>query len=77
MEKIMQMNDQIRLSLLDRCFNLGLPASSKDDINTLKMYLDVDSKLDVETFNFHVESEPKNNVGIKARILKIFSVYKS
>jgi hypothetical protein len=77
MEKTMQMNDQIRLNLLDRCFDLGLPASSKDDINTLRMYLDVDSKLDVETFNFHVESEPKSHVGIKAWILKIFSIYKS
>ena len=77
MEKIMQMNDQIRLNLLDRCFDLGLPASSKDDINTLKMYLDVDSKLDVETFNFHVENEPKRNISIKALILKMFSIYKS
>jgi len=77
MEKIMQMNDQIRLNLLDRCFDLGLPASSKDDINTLKMYLDVDSKLDVETFNFRLDNEPQRNTGIKARILKIFSIYKS
>jgi len=77
MEKTMQMNDQIRLNLLDRCFDLGLPASSKDDINTLKMYLDVDSKLDVETFNFHVENEPKRNISIKALILKMFSIYKS
>ena len=77
MEKTMQMNDQIRLNLLDRCFNLGLPASSKDDINTLRMYLDVDSKLDVETFNFHVENEPPRNIGIKSLILKMFSIYKS
>ena len=70
-------NDQVRLNLLDRCFNLGLPASSKDDINTLKMYLDVDSKLDVENFNFHQENETKKNVGIKSLILKMFSIYKN
>jgi hypothetical protein len=70
-------NDQVRLKLLDKCFNLGLPASSKDDINTLKMYLDVDSKLDVEYFNFHQENETKKGMGIKSLILKMFSIYKS
>jgi hypothetical protein len=59
MENTMLTTDQVRLRLLDRCFNLGLPASSKDDINTLKMYLDVDSKLDVENFNFYQENETK------------------
>ena len=29
MENKIKINDQIRLNLLDRCFNLGLPASSK------------------------------------------------
>jgi hypothetical protein len=67
------MNDQIRLNLLDRCFNLGLPASSKDDITTLKMYLAVDSKLDIETYNFPVEQKPKMKVGIKFLIHKMFS----
>ena len=77
MKNTMLTNDQVRLNLLDRCFNLGLPASSKDDINTLKMYLDVDSKLDVENFNFHQENETKKNVGIKSLILIMFSIYKS
>jgi hypothetical protein len=77
MENTLTTNDQVRLNLLDKCFNLGLPASSKDDINTLKMYLDVDSKLDVENFNFHVENEIKKNTGIKSLILKMFSIYKS
>jgi hypothetical protein len=70
-------NDQVRLKLLDKCFYLGLPASTTDDINTLKMYLDVDSKLDVENFNFHPENEIRKTVGIKSLILKMFSVYKS
>jgi len=77
MKNIVQTTDQVRLNLLDRCFNLGLPASSKDDINTLQMYLAVDSKLDLETFNFHVENEPPRNIGIKSLILKMFSIYKS
>jgi hypothetical protein len=77
MKNTMLTNDQVRLNLLDRCFNLGLPASSKDDINTLKMYLDVDSKLDVENFNFHQENEIKKTIGIKSKILKMFSIYKS
>ena len=77
MEKSIVINDQIRLNLLEKCFNLGLPASSKDDINTFKMYLDVDSKLDVEHFNFHVENEIKKKTGIKSLILKIFSIYKT
>ena len=79
MEKIIEINDRIRLNLLDRCFKLGLPASSEDDINTLKMYLDVDStldldpKLDEEGFNFYVEKETKKRIGIKSLILKMFS----
>lgn len=77
MENTILKNDQIRLNLLDKCFNLGLPASSKDDINTLKMYLDVDSKLEVENFNFPVEYEIRKNKGIKFFILKMFSIYKS
>jgi hypothetical protein len=77
MENIIQTSDQVRLNLLERCFNLGLPASSKDDINTLKMYLDVDSKLDVENFNFSVENEIKRDSGIKSMILKMFSIYKA
>jgi hypothetical protein len=78
-EKIIEINDRIRLNLLDRCFKLGLPASSEDDINTLKMYLDVDStldldpKLDEEGFNFYVEKETKKRIGIKSLILKMFS----
>ena len=74
MENIAIKNDQIRLNLLDRCFNLGLPASSKDDINTLKMYLDVDSKLEVESFNFHLDHEIKKNARIKSLIQKIFKI---
>jgi hypothetical protein len=78
-EKIIQINDRIRLNLLDRCFKLGLPASSEDDINTLKMYLDVDSSLNVdskfeeESFNFFVEKVTKKNSGIKSLIFKMFS----
>jgi hypothetical protein len=74
MENIIKINDQIRLNLLDRCFNLGLPASSKDDINTLKMYLDVDSNLDVERFNFPLEKDTKRKRGIKSMILKVFTI---
>ena len=72
MENIIKINDAIRIDLLDRCFNLGLPASSKDDISTLKMYLNVDSKLDVVRLNFPVEKEIKRKTGIKAQILKMF-----
>ncbi|MDR3668361.1 MAG: hypothetical protein P4L35_16075 [Ignavibacteriaceae bacterium] len=77
MENAIITNDQVRLNLLEKCFNLGLPASSKDDINTLKMYLDVDSKLDVDNFNFKMENEVKREKGIKSMILKIFSINKS
>ena len=76
MDNMAQTNDQVRLNLLDRCFNLGLPASSQDDINTLKMYLAVDSILDLENFNFSFENQTKNNSGIKSVILKMFSVNK-
>ena len=72
MENIIKINDAIRIDLLDRCFNLGLPASSKDDISTLKMYLNVDSKLDVVRLNFPVEKEIKRKTGIKAQIIKMF-----
>ena len=65
MEKIIKKNEDIRLNLLDRCYNLGLPASSKDEINTLKMYLEVDSKLDVVRLNFPVEKETKRKTRIK------------
>jgi hypothetical protein len=76
MENTFQANDQIRLNLLDRCFNLGLPASSKDDISTLKMYLDVDSKLEVEDFNFYFANETKRKIGIKSLISKCFQSIK-
>ena len=72
MENIIIIHDAIRIDLLDRCFNLGLAASSKDDINTLKMDLDVDSKLEVVRLNFPVEKETKRKTGIKAQILKMF-----
>jgi hypothetical protein len=67
------MSDKIRLLLLDRCFELGLPVSSKDDINTLKMYLDVDSHLDLEIINIPVEKNIKRKRGIKFLFLKMFS----
>jgi hypothetical protein len=67
------MNDQLRLILLDKCFDLGLPVSSKDDINTLKMYLDVDSHLDLEIINFPKENNIKRKTGIKYLFLKMFS----
>jgi hypothetical protein len=76
MESMVQTNDQIRLRLLDKCFNLGLPASSRDDISTLKMYLDVDSRLEVDSFNFQIMKEVKKNrnQGIKSLILKMFRI---
>ena len=73
MENIIQTSDQLRLNLLERCFNLGLPASSKDDIGTLKMYLDVDSKLDIETFDFRIENPRRSNKEVKSFIQKLFS----
>ena len=73
MENIIIMNDQIRLNLLEKCFNLGLPASSKDDINTLKMYLDVDSKLDPDIYNFIDPKVIKRKAGIKFLFHKMFS----
>ena len=73
MENAVQTTDQIRLNLLEKCFNLGLPASSKDDIGTLKMYLDVDSKLDMDTFDFHVEYPRKTTKSVKSFIQKLFS----
>lgn len=77
MANIDQTEDEVRLNLLDRCFNLGLPASSKDDINTLEMYLAADSKLDVESFKFPEEINLQRGNGIKFRILKKFLIYKS
>jgi hypothetical protein len=67
------MNDKLRLILLDRCFELGLPANSKDDINTLKMYLDVDSHLDLEIINIPVENNIKRKTGIRFLFHKKFS----
>ena len=72
MKNLININDAVRIDLLDRCFKLGLPASSKDDINTLKMYLDIDSQLDVVRFNLPVEKETKRKKGIKELILKMF-----
>jgi hypothetical protein len=67
------MNDQLRLVLLDKCFDLGLPASSKDDINTLKMYLDIDSHLDLEIIKLPVEYKLKRKAGIRFLFHKMFS----
>jgi hypothetical protein len=75
MKNIIQINDKIRLNLLDRCFNLGLPASSKDDIKTLKMYLDVDSKLEIKIINFPQEKEMKSKEGLKSMVLKMSRFY--
>ena len=75
MKNIIQINDKIRLYLLDRCFNLGLPASSKDDIKTLKMYLDVDSKLEIKIINFPQEKEMKSKEGLKSMVLKMSRFY--
>jgi hypothetical protein len=74
MEMMIQTNDQLKLRLLDKCFDLGLPASSKDDISTLKMYLDADSHLDADNFNFQTKNIEKKhkNLGIKSLIIKIF-----
>lgn len=74
MENTVQANDQIRLNLLDKCFKLGLPASSKDDIGTLRMYLDVDSKLEVDNFDFQIEDPRKPNKEVKSFIFKLFSI---
>lgn len=63
------MNDQQRLILLDKCFDLGLPASSNDDIQTLKMYLDL--HLDTEIISFPVDNKFKRKDGIKLRFLKM------
>lgn len=73
MENTVQANDQIRLNLLDKCFNLGLPASSKDDIGTLRMYLDVDSKLETDNFDFQIEV-PRKQKEVKSFIFKLFSI---
>jgi hypothetical protein len=67
-------NDQLRLNLLERCYNLGLPASPKDDINTLKMYLNIHPGLEIENFNFHVAKETKRKIGIKSLIYKMISI---
>jgi hypothetical protein len=67
------MNDQIKLMLLNRCYDLGLPASSNDDINTLKMYLDIDSHLDLEIIRIPQEVKLIRKTGIKSLLSKIFS----
>jgi hypothetical protein len=74
MENTTQSKEEIRLKLLDRCFDLGLPASSNDDINTLKMYLDIDSKLDDDCFDFQIETPRKTDKEVKSIILKLFSI---
>ena len=53
-------NEQLRLNLLERCYNIGLPASSKDDINTLKMYLNINPELEIEDFNYSIYSSKKH-----------------
>jgi hypothetical protein len=74
MENAVLTSDQLRLNLLERCFNLGLPASSKDDIGTLKMYLDVDSKLELDDFEFQFENPIKPHKEVKSFINKLFSI---
>ena len=74
MENLAQINNLIRLKLLDRCFKLGLPASSDDDITTLNMYLGVDSILGVESISFPVELKPAKKIGIKSRFLNMFMI---
>ena len=54
-------NEQLRLNLLEKCYNLGLPASSKDDINTLKMYLIINPELEIEDFNYSIYSSKKHH----------------
>ena len=47
-----------------------------DQIRLSLLDLDVDSKLEVETFNFIVEKAKKRNMGIKSLLHKMFSVKK-
>lgn len=64
-------NEQLRQELLERCFNLGLPANTSDDINTLKMYLSVDSKLEDIVIDLNIKSDEGEKTGLISRILKL------
>ncbi len=64
-------NEQIRQELLEKCFNLGLPAHTSDDIETLKMYLSIDSQLEDIVIDLNVESNDRNNAGLISQILKL------
>jgi hypothetical protein len=67
-------NEQLRQELLEKCFELGLPANSSDDINTLKMYLSVDSKLDDIVIDLTIDQVEKNKDGLISQILKLLPV---
>ena len=64
-------NEQLRQELLEKCFNLGLPASTSDDIKTLEMYLSVDSKLEDIVIDLSIEREEENKTGLISQILKL------
>jgi len=64
-------NEQLRQDLLEKCFNLGLPADTSDDISTLKMYLSVDSKLEDIVIDLSIERREENPAGLISQIMKL------
>ena len=64
-------NEQLRQELLDKCFHLGLPADTSDDIDTLKMYLSVDSKLEDIVIDLSIEHEEETRTDLITQIMKL------
>jgi hypothetical protein len=67
-------NEQLRQELLEKCFDLGLPADTSDDITTLKMYLSVDSKLEDIVIDLNIVKEEKDTAGFISQIMKLLPV---
>jgi len=73
MEKETRTMDQTKNKLENRQGNKELTDNSFNDINKLKIYLDVDSKTEVDSFNYYVKQGRKREIGFKSLIVKIFS----
>ena len=69
MGKSIQIDERIRAIILN---DLRLQGDSRDDVNILTKYLDVDSKLDEEIMDMYVDNLTTRKEGIKFLITEIF-----
>jgi hypothetical protein len=67
-------NKQLRQELLEKCNYQGLPAKTSVNINALKMYLSVDSKLDDIIIDLSIEGEDPTKSNMISQIFKLLPV---